>query len=79
MNHIQIIGVRPIADVELREMYRNLHRVCPKCWEHPVEVTTLGIVVSPDMKDDNQCWCSCGWSGIVDDLMPEPPKEFKKA
>ncbi len=72
MNRIQIIGVRPVSDAEIRAAYYDNHQVCPNCFCRPVETTTLGFVMHHDFKDANQAWCSCGWTGIVDDLLPEP-------
>ena len=47
--------------------YYEKHRYCPKCGSPFVEYTTAGWV---DI-DRNKARCSCGWTGIVDDLLAE--------
>lgn len=53
--------------------YRERHAVCPRCHGEDIEQTTLGFVLA--VYDTNRASCSCGWKGIVDDLVPNPNKE----
>jgi hypothetical protein len=57
------------------EGYGMFHRVCPKCRSverEDMNVTTMPVLMFPsgEISDNNQCYCRCGWSGIVNDLIP---------
>lgn len=64
---------------ELKKIENNYyfeHEACPSCKKKTNLVQTLvGIPFIPEYgkiwKDTNSCACSCGWCGIVDDLVKE--------
>lgn len=43
------------------------HECCPMCGSKEVETTCAGYIV----KNENRAKCSCGWIGIVDDMVKE--------
>jgi hypothetical protein len=55
------------------EQYYADHAVCPKC-QSGVGSTLMGFVFRKDrpFKDENICYCKCGWKGITHDLVPKP-------
>jgi hypothetical protein len=60
----------------MKEYYAQ-HKACPKCGNTKTGQTYVGFLQHPYT---NKAWCSCGWSGIVDDLKPEylqTPHELK--
>lgn len=53
----------------LSDEYYEKHEVCPKCFSDYIEMTTKGIIIGD--VDDNRATCECGWTGIVNDLVPK--------
>lgn len=53
---------------QMRE-YHVEHCCCPECGGTNICSTTMGMLF-PN-KDTNRANCECGWSGIVDDMVPE--------
>jgi hypothetical protein len=53
---------------KIKEYYEN-HKVCPKCKCKDYEKTLVAYIVLG--KDLNRVHCSCGFIGIVDDLVKE--------
>jgi hypothetical protein len=51
--------------------YREAHKVCPNCGSKYYSSTYAAYIDPPDM---NEVKCSCGWSGIVDDLVADLPE-----
>jgi len=47
---------------------------CPRCGSNEIEHQFRGIIKGPDT---NRSWCravGCGWSGILQDCLPEQPE-----
>ena len=56
-----------------REKYESDHALCPDCGNVDLCRTTMGMVLLPGgspYEDRNKAWCSCGWKGIVDQMVP---------
>ena len=53
------------------KVYYLTHSLCPNCGKDDVERTCVGqwFRDSETFKDKNKAMCSCGWVGIVDDLV----------
>lgn len=51
---------------EARAAYYKKHVACPVCGGTEIRQTYVGYVVPPDK---NSAICSCGWKGIVDELV----------
>lgn len=59
---------------DAQTFYKQQHAVCPECGGEPGERTCVGCCMTEDPiynKNFNRTSCSCGWSGIVDDLEPK--------
>lgn len=52
----------------MNDEYRKEHVCCPECGSTLLEVTCVGYLGE---KDENRATCTCGWEGIVDDLIPD--------
>jgi len=69
------VGIKKKFRRLVRMAYYDSHQACPKCQE----ITFHGLkncefIDLETAKDVNCCTCSCGWSGIVHDLV-EPKEE----
>jgi peptide deformylase len=60
------------------DLYYKEHKACPQCGSTQYQ-TTLIAYISPVEKDENRVRCSCGWTGIMHDLVPEKSYEEKQA
>lgn len=61
---------------DILAIYDELHAVCPECKSDDYESTCMGFYFT-DLEtavDRNHIRCSCGWSGIAHELVPEPRK-----
>lgn len=58
-----------------RRMYDKQHQVCPNCGSPSFSSTYAGYIAVVDryqnFKDENCVKCSCGFEGIVHDLVPK--------
>ena len=56
---------------EAMNTYYLMHSFCPSCGKDDVERTCVGqwFRDSETFKDENKAMCSCGWVGIVHDLV----------
>ena len=56
--------------------YSSKHKCCPICSNLVTYQTYMAYVVdlsnTDSYKDLNKAICSCGWSGVVNDLEPTP-------
>lgn len=61
-------------EICLNNYYAN-HKYCPNCNLSDLTQTCAGMIPDPNnlknYSDTNSCTCSCGWRGIVDDLIEE--------
>ncbi len=57
----------------MRLLYYHLRKNCPLCGSKEVSQTYVGYIFSShNFEDRNSASCqSCGWSGLVHDLMPD--------
>ena len=57
---------------EANDIYYSMHSLCPSCGKDDVERRCIGqwFRDSETFKDENKAMCSCGWVGIVHDLVP---------
>jgi hypothetical protein len=55
-----------------QDTYNRLHSACPKCREKFKGASTYACYIISDMtsRDSNKISCSCGFEGIVHDLVP---------
>jgi hypothetical protein len=65
--------------MEYMEQYHKEHYCCPVCQSKNYSCTMVGFIYDPghpeDYKDSNSVHCyTCGWKGVVHDLVPKPPK-----
>ncbi len=51
--------------IKIPAEYYKQHAVCPKCGSG-VGQTLGAYLYEPDR---NHCWCECGWTGIIHDLV----------
>ena len=62
---------RMAAQKEMFRKYNENHRRCPDCSGLELETTLMGCIqMTDDHVDSNYAYCSCGWKGIVHDLLP---------
>ena len=52
----------------MTEEYTKEHVCCPECGSSQLIETLIDCVGDKDL---NKAECSCGWKGIVDDLIPD--------
>lgn len=54
-----------------QEEYYQLHKHCPNCGNDKSSSTYVGYIFIKDkpFKNENLRECSCGWTGITDDLV----------
>lgn len=54
------------------DKYYGEHACCPECGRQDLSQTTVGYIAFPGQQycDGNKAWCSCGWKGIVDQMVP---------
>jgi hypothetical protein len=58
--------------------YRAQHAVCPHCLTNRYWKTLAGPRILPEIKDENEAHCQCGWVGICHQLVPEPAKDIRE-
>ncbi len=52
--------------------YYKAHVVCPNCGNKKMSQTYIWYPIwDLNSRDENECKCSCGWTGIVHDLVSE--------
>lgn len=65
-----------VTELEILSEYKKQHRVCPKCksthyWQ-TLSKWVCDLKHPENYKDRNRVrCCSCGWKGIIHDLIPE--------
>ena len=64
---------------EFMDIYHTEHYCCPVCHSKNYSSTLAGFAYDPanpkDYVDHNSCHCySCGWEGVVHQLVPKPEK-----
>lgn len=47
--------------------YYHNHRYCPNCGSEEYTKTLCAITYYPDIIDNNECYCSCGFKHTVHD------------
>ena len=62
----------------MNKVYYLTHSLCPICGKDDVVQTCVGrwFRDSETFKDENKAMCSCGWVGIVDDLVHAFPLDL---
>lgn len=66
---------KPVAYSAFLDKYRRIHKYCPRCGSGSISRTVVDFPFDPNnktaYKDRNRTTCdSCGWKGIVHDLVP---------